>query len=332
MDREMTLTPAEIETLRRSVGHHHLLCVRSDEAPYCSCGRDESLAILDRLSPPAPEPDVDEATVWTRKMWGTENDGAYDCDTFFQDARTIIAELIASKDGEIATLSELRKVAARNAGAADRARFKAESELAALRAENERLKGAFIRLLDATDRFNGICAHNKQPMARLQGDMILAVMNAYRVLGIGRTKAAERNTAEPAKETTVSYDPNYKCPSCGVAIGVLHEPDCALMLSRTAKPAKTHVWPATHDDACSEIKGAETTPEVVVTPLVPTFEQAEVYRKHITEAEARGRREALEAATARLEWYRQYGAGMIDQRGFAASLIAELKRMMTGGK
>lgn len=114
-----TPTPAEIETLRRKAKRHDLDCTRSPWASYCSCGADEALAILDRLSPPAPE--VDEATVWTRKvlcvfMKSGEDpapdaaeeyiSGGFDEDADFIAARAALSELIASKDAEIERLSD----------------------------------------------------------------------------------------------------------------------------------------------------------------------------------------------------------------------------------
>jgi hypothetical protein len=64
---------------------------------------------------------------------------------------------------------------------------------------------AFIRLLDATDRFNGIYSCADRFASPYQGQMILAVQNAYSVLGIRRTEkhppltdAILASTGEPA--------------------------------------------------------------------------------------------------------------------------------------
>ena len=143
-----TPTPAEIETLRNYAHQHRGYCIQQNVAgSRCDCGALQVHAILDRLSP-APEPDVDEATVWTRKIWGTEGDGACDRDTVFQEARTVIAELLASKDAEIERrieeLFDWEKIAKRTkealTGAEDELRV-CYSELATLRAENERCVG-----------------------------------------------------------------------------------------------------------------------------------------------------------------------------------------------
>lgn len=231
------LTPSEIETLRGKVMRDEIAFVDPQNWP-AFLSKDEALRYLDRLSP-APEPEVDEATVWARKVFQAiyklpDGDHGHEGGAPFNRVRAYlrqaIAELIASKDGEIATLSELRKVAARNAGAADRARFKAESELATLRAENERLKDTISDL--------GVDLDEWQRCERAAGN-------------IPSPKAAERNTAEPLV-SLASGEPKIG----GWTSDAKYAPN---------EPAKTHVWPATHDDACSEIKATETTPDVVVT-------------------------------------------------------------------
>lgn len=60
--------------------------------------------------------------------------------------------------------------------------------------ERDELRTAFVRLLDAADRFNGVFNCTSRPAAEYQGQMILAVRNAYEVLGIGRT---EKQPAAP---------------------------------------------------------------------------------------------------------------------------------------
>ena len=54
---------------------------------------------------------------------------------------------------------------------------------------------ALHRLLDAADRFNGVHYCQNRIAAPFQGQMILAVQNAYRVLGIGRTSSPAIPTA-----------------------------------------------------------------------------------------------------------------------------------------
>lgn len=175
------LTPAEIETLRKIVNGE--LDREVDYAAIIAANK-----TLDRLSPPAPE--VDEATRIWRGMKAHSNrfdgviadryrQGAYDRQAPLEMAylRTALSELIASKGGEIESLSEsLRseyiktddltrdlectRIREKNAdrmademrraynGAIGRAE-KAEVELATLRAENERLKA----VVDATVTF-----------------------------------------------------------------------------------------------------------------------------------------------------------------------------------
>lgn len=98
MERSPTL--AEIETLREAID---------------GCGGSsytQAIAILDRLSPPAPE--VDEATEWTRKVmdanwsyWGSN------AEMRSEIIRQAISELIASKDAEIERLKScLRRISA----------------------------------------------------------------------------------------------------------------------------------------------------------------------------------------------------------------------------
>lgn len=52
-------------------------------------------------------------------------------------------------------------------------------------------RAAFIRLLDAADRFNGVISVRDKIASPYQGQLILAVRNAYSVLGIGRTEKHE---------------------------------------------------------------------------------------------------------------------------------------------
>lgn len=145
-------TPAEIETLRRKAKHHDLDCTRSASEPYCDCGADEALAILDRLSPPEPEQPDEAEIMWAgafsrwdtaKRSWGRGN-GWQEAISYL---RTALSELIASKDAEIAECHENINLKAKfidetlndSAGLLERAE-KAQSELAALRAENATLR------------------------------------------------------------------------------------------------------------------------------------------------------------------------------------------------
>ena len=64
-----------------------------------------------------------------------------------------------------------------------------EAAVAELRAENERLRkeqAILIKVMDAADRYNGVHTQSQQPMARMQGALMLAIQRAYRELGLSR--------------------------------------------------------------------------------------------------------------------------------------------------
>lgn len=164
-------TPAEIETLRRTLEH---VDARSSAQ--------EALAILDRLSPPAPQ--VDEATKIAREfvaryhakagypmMVERARKGEYDKDRLVDVdyLRQAIAELIASKDADIERWHNSYEIAFDQA-------MKNGSELSAMRAENERLKDTIADL--------GVDLDEWQRCERAAGN-------------IPSPKAAERNPAEP---------------------------------------------------------------------------------------------------------------------------------------
>lgn len=53
------------------------------------------------------------------------------------------------------------------------------------------------RVMDAADRYNGVHTQSKQPMARMQGELMLAISAAYRGTGLNReTLAALANRGE----------------------------------------------------------------------------------------------------------------------------------------
>lgn len=61
-------------------------------------------------------------------------------------------------------------------------------------------RDAFIRLLDAADRFNGVISVRDKLASPYQGKMILAVKHAYRTLGIPRTEKQEPLTPQQAEQ------------------------------------------------------------------------------------------------------------------------------------
>lgn len=225
------------------------------------------LADADRLSPPAPE--VDEATVWTRKVlhahqramtppdsgWGNMSyeKGSYDHLDVFKAPRTALSELIASKDAEI-----------------------------------EEWKAAFHEALWAAN------------------------------------KAAECNTAEPERPCTCHPDDNpprpcpkrYALDECRAATTdttpevVVTQADRAVeMLNEILLNCRDNYskGPLTEENDCDMKMGAP------------------IARQYLAEAEARGRREALEEVHA---WALAF-PNMYVSREY---LIQKIERMMTGGK
>lgn len=149
------LTPAEIETLRKIINGE--LDREADYAAIIAANK-----TLDRLSPPEPE-QLDEATKIWREMRarGADEQGFVRTAAEYRGGyidlmapsvkeisylRQVLSELIASKDAEIERLKgeadEGEKLAEQYHNIAE----DIESELAALRAENERLKDTIADL------------------------------------------------------------------------------------------------------------------------------------------------------------------------------------------
>lgn len=266
--------------------------------------------ILDRLSPPAPE--VDEATRIWREMNArgfnalADHESAKGCLIGDYDSdesavaeisylRQAIAELIASKDADIERWHNSYEIAFDQA-------MKNGSELSAMRAENERLKDTIADLEVDLDEW--------QRCERAAGN-------------IPSHKAAERNPAEPPGHTDLIISPE--------SIDAFLE----------ANPP-TDTTPGTNAGAVEVTQvDREATAKVLgyqcwadATDYRLTGEQdrqvekfVNAFARHRTEAEARGRREALECA--------QYIAENVDDVTTAKALqpiIDELKRMMTGEK
>lgn len=296
------LTPAEIETLRNNIRKAENVA--------------DSLAILDRLSPPARE--VDEATVWTRKVLATWTLGDLkvkiacgdkDENEDFMNVRQALSELIASKDAEI----EL-----------ERGRFKIADE----EVDNLRRELVAVRAEKADFLWRRRADYTVAELATLQAENE-RLRDTLNTLGTrwALRKAAERNPAGPLV-SLASGEPKIG----GWTSDAKYAPN---------EPAKTHVWPATHDDACSEIKATEMTPDVVVTQAdcqreqwarnIASYTEGQA-RNHVyecainllTEAEARGRLEALEEMRVRID--------ACETKVRRIDLIAFIQRMMTGGK
>lgn len=60
-------------------------------------------------------------------------------------------------------------------------------------------RGLLLAVMDAADRYNGVHSQSAQPMARMQGTLMLAISRAYRELGISRDELA-RAAINPGKE------------------------------------------------------------------------------------------------------------------------------------
>lgn len=275
--------------------------------------------LADRLSP-APEPEVDEATRVWREM------PAYRTDAQISYLREVLAAKDAEKAHTIALLTEERDhEIARHDEWKKRALDwqdkwqKAESELAALRAENERLDassenykklyaeywGKAAVWYSENERLKADCARLQQALA-IQEGVSDTVHEALWAAG----KAAERNTAEPAKTHGPGPwpgDPDHRETTPGTNAGAVEVTQAGAKSAQIY--ADFHCEDGSFNITCAERLAAE-------------------FDKVRTEAEARGRRDALEKlgdlADERWAGTRE-GAAL---RG----LLIELKRLMTGGK
>jgi hypothetical protein len=246
--------------------------------------------ILDRLSPPAPE--VDEATVWARKVivaWAFE--GKLAKDDLYLDAaqlnaaRAAIAELIASKDAEIERrieeLFDWEKIAKRTkealTGAEDELRV-CYSELATLRAENEPPAGyKHIKLACK----NTIFDFNR--LNRPDGTWILLDGVNVNVT----PKAAERNTAEPEpfKRPTDPTDKQWDewTSPPGTNAGAVEVTEGVATEWGDHEKRVEAIWREQRIAFVTQGAGLgdDPSPKAILS-------------RALTEAEARGRREALE--------------------------------------
>lgn len=302
----------------------------------------EARKFLERISPTS-EPDVDEATVWTRKVmngWTTVG-----------GLRTVIAELIASKDGEIERLAGINSqlVAEHNAMNQDGARL--ESELATLQAENERLK----RLFSAAERAIGDhhAPHDCYATGPLTGDgyrdLIECPACAFFALR-DELKAAERNTAEP--EHRLSDESNRKAgevvrstDSCSSDGSGNLTP--VVEVTQADRNAAAEIW----NSYVAKI-GEVIAEKAIREGLSDDTMIVQAFSRIRTEAEARGytkgRREALDAISEDTkQWVTrerenarklfkpsaEAGNGHLHFAAHAAfKALDELNRMMTGGK
>lgn len=310
-------------------------------------------SILDRLSP-APEPEVDEATVWTRKVLLKlhGNAGYYPEKHFgFQNIRAVIAELIASKDGEIERLAgiNIQLVAEHNAMNQDGARL--ESELATLRAENERLKKCLRRISELEYTYDGSDLENAKMIAEqaTEPNTRCAYCGRYRWEADEKGsvlcnppftvqphvfKAAERNPAEPehrlSSEQAVPAGEVVRSPSSRSSDGSGSETPGSLR-TRSLIPitdtAGVEVRQVDRDAAKALLAQQE-----IRFHLDGTFRDwdntVDFLAAIRTEAEARGRREAFREVKHVLF---QFEGALANSTNFQR-MVDELKRIMAGGK
>lgn len=276
-----TPAPAEIETLRKIVAGR--TCTEHDQRA--------AVAILDRLSPPLPE-QPDEAT----KIW--------------REQRSALLDLLAiiHRDGGHKTQEIGWKLASEQAMQLSSERIAAESELAALRAENERLKKldheygqVETAIIMADPEFDGDSDH-----ATCGERLIASVKRLAR-------KAAERKPAEPDEKHETAFSISKRKYEEKIA-------DTAPVVEVTQ---------ADLEIANAIISGFRKTSGCYYADAKGTTHwlTKEVLRIR-TEAETRGRREALDEALNVVSDYAD---------GFRAAyyidpIIDELKRLMTEGK
>ena len=291
-------------------------------------------------------------------MWDIKND-VYDANPVFCRQRAVIAELLASKDGEIARLigerdrqydENVNRIAAEGAaivraekaeselaskdgeierrieelfdwekiakrtkealtGAEDELRV-CYSELATLRAENERLKadnmppeGYKNLYIAARD-----CIFDANKLGRIEdGWLLLENVNV-----LVTSKAAERNTAEPAAEIEAA------CDKMAARMGVKFEKNerWSEVVAATDTAPVVEVTQADRD-AARPFMG-----DAVDYGALDEHRMIVAFAKFRTEAEARGRREALEA----IEQFVGYSHVWKEPR---VGLAAIRKRLMT---
>jgi hypothetical protein len=345
----MEVSEKDIETLREAID---------------GCGGPsytQALAILDRLSP-APEPEVDEATwkqareiwevafkAWEKRRYDGTGNGAVEAVAIIRQA---IAELIASKDGEIEGWKATAQTASDNvflatdrvfAAEAETTRVtkvaeKAESELATLRAENMRLKGCLRRIAGLEFTYDGsdlesaklIAEQATEPNTRCTycgryrweaDEKGSTHCNAPFDLQPHDFKAAERNTAEPESHLFSASNSTYsEWLKCNPAYGKAH----------TDTSRSGGMPPGTNAGAVRVTKAAATSAQIYADfhcedgSFNVTFAErlAAEFDKVRTEAEARGytegRRDALEKA--------------LEVVVNSSQPRFELERMMTGEK
>lgn len=224
----------------------------------------QAIAILDRLS---PAPEVDEATVWAGKILTLLGISS---GRIFSASRDVLREVLAAKDAERGHLVE--GVATLEAQLEQQ-----KYELATLRAENRPPEGYSVLRIAARD-----CLINVNGLGRMEGGWLL-------LEGVNLSvapKAAERNTAEPgislsdAERGTPKIELNFgPGPWPGDPDHRETMPAGAVGVTRAAATS-AQIYADFHcEDGSFNV--------IVAERLAAEFDRVR------TEAEARGRREAL---------------------------------------
>lgn len=302
---------------------------------------DDAREQLRRLTPSA-EPEVDEATRVWREIFArgysavgfnmsaaNVRGGKHDVDPKFAEAAiSHLREVLAAKDAErdeykIAVEEAHKHWHATNIEWNEEIRLReaAESELASKDAEIARLRG--LRYGDLEADAKDFRAESELVALRAENERLKATLNTLGTRWALR-KAAERNTAEPPGHTDLIISPE--------SIDAFLE----------ANPP-TDTTPGTNAGAVEVTQvDREATAKVLgyqcwadATDYRLTGEQdrqvekfVNAFARHRTEAEARGRREALEKLGDLTD---ERWAGTREGAALRGLLI-ELKRLMTEGK
>jgi len=323
------LTPVEIGIAKRMAARQTVSLAEAEKLQRA----------LDRLAP-TPEPEVDEATLLTRRLFLLQyptcteaiNGGKRDDNPSFMRVSGVLREVLAGKDAErneykLAVEEAHKHWHSTNAewNAEIKLREAAESELAKVRAENERLRGVLAGYSKyiSFDQLKAAERNPAEPEHRLSGE---PAANAGEVVRSPSSRSsdgsgaidqwganeASRIEADPPAilddERKAAFDVRVKSvgnlPVDGGFDGDL---------------TKTSEWLWASLPVIRKWTGLETYEKALVCHLVSRIR---------TEAEARGRREALEEIVSIVEDH------ITDSRAeyYLGFLRDELKRLMTEGK
>lgn len=329
----------------------------------------QAIAILDRLS---PAPEVDEATVWAGKILTLLGISS---GRIFSASRDVLREVLAAKDAERGHLVE--GVATLEAQLEQQ-----KYELATLRAENRPPEGYSVLRIAARD-----CLINVNGLGRMEGGWLLLEgvnlsvapkaaerntaepehrLSSERAIPAGevvrspssRSSDGSGNTAEPAKTHGPGPwpgDPDHRetMPAEPWSIrGAGYDPNCEACKGSKFTCDEHFVKPDTDGSRSGGMSPGTNAGAVEVLwnsiCSEPDVDAIPLLSKALTEAEARGRREALEGisedtkqwVTRELVNSKNLISGTIKSGNMtlhyaahdAFKALDELKRLMTGEK